>query len=783
MIRNYLKATFRNIARNKLFSAINIFGLAIGMACFILIFLWINDEIHYDKFHRNKEDLYRVVLSDKSSGRESLLARTPPALGPILKKDYPEISRFSRVFLIDGTLSRDNKNYLEDIALVDEDFFKMFSFPVISGSNDQVVSDWHDIVLSEATALKMFGKTDVVGEFITIDNEIEAKITAVIDNKKEFSHLKFDALMSIELLFEFGLPKDMITNFNNPLYTYVQLQDDAVMENLNLKIADIINQADNRLSVRVYLQKLEDLYLESNFIGDYEGLGNIQFIYIFSVIAFFVLLIACINFMNISTAKSSVRSKEIGMRKVAGAKRKQLIFQLIGESILLSFLAHAIAIIFIELLLPLFNNLTSKSLEIDYLNPYFYLFLLGIILFSGLLSGSYPAFYLSSFNPISVLKKDQDTGKKGKAFRRILVVFQFAISGILIISVLLIYLQINYLTGKDLGYNKDNLVYFSLSNIGDDFDSFKKRLSENNKIEGITCSSHILSNVTHYHHMDWEGKSEDSKVRINILFVDADFVNTLQMKVETGRDFSINFASDSSESYIINSEAAKQIGFENPIGKFMSADGQKGKIIGVIKDFHFKSLHSIIEPMCLSIAPRERFYCYIRVKPENMNDVMPFVDDVWSEFNQNIPFEYFHMDVTLQNMYKSESSFGKLSILSTIIALIVACLGLFGLASYIAERRIKEIGIRRALGASTISIVNILTKQMLSWVLLAGLISCPISYFIINKWIQNFAYQITIQWWVFLVGILISLTIALLTIISKAVKVANTNPVNALRYE
>ncbi|MEJ2637420.1 MAG: ABC transporter permease, partial [Calditrichia bacterium] len=554
MFRNYLKIAFRNLWKHKIFSFINITGLAIGMAVCILILLWVRDELNFDKFQENSSQLYRVIQEADYAGHDIRMARTPFPLGPALKNDFPEISDAARVFVNGMQVKVGEKTFEDDeMIFADPSFLKMFSFPLLQGDAATALSNPLSIILSEETAQKYFGTRDALGKTLMVMNKLQVQVTGIIKNTPRNSHLQFDFIVPMNILKEFGFDIDQMpwTNSNNSLYTYVMLQKNAGMHDVDQKISNIMGKHVSTSANRMFLQPFSQIHLHSNFLGDVEGQGDIKYVYIFSIMAVFVLLIACINFMNLTTARSGNRAKEVGMRKVIGASRKDIVKQFFGESVFMSLIALGFAIVLVELLLPVFNHLSNKELAVDYLgNSGMLLGLIGIALLTGLVAGSYPALFLSSFQPVKVLKGSLRSGAKSSLFRKVLVITQFSLSIILIIATTVVYSQINYMSKKNLGFDKEQLVYIHLNRAArEKCEPLKNELLKNPNVVNVTVASHLLTDVTHaFDHVSWEGKNPDENVTMNGISVDYDFIKTLGMQLAAGRDFSEEHTTDATQA-------------------------------------------------------------------------------------------------------------------------------------------------------------------------------------------------------------------------------------------
>jgi len=790
MFRNYLIFAFRNLKRHKIYSFINIFGLAVGMTCAILILLWIQDELSYDRFHKNANDIYRVVEKwQYSSGEMDYNRVTPGPLAPVLKADYPEIIHSTRFYggYEKWQLTYDEKSYLSPGGAADSDFFSIFTFPFVKGNPKTAFSKPHSMVITKDLAKKFFGQDDPLGETIRLENS-SFEVTGIIENIPRNSHLRFDFLIPCEIFS--SLEEDWSSN---NCYTYVSLQKNCSHKELSEKIAGVIQKHSPTSIETLYLQPLNQIHLYA-----LEGGGLITYLYIFSVMAFFILLIACINFMNLSTARSAKRFKEVGIKKVVGSSRLQLIKQFLSESILLSFVAFAFAIVLVELLLPVINRMLGIQLKMHYSSGLF-LSLIGIAIITGIISGSYPAFFLSSFNPVAVLKghlslisfrqrgsrKDSGGVSRSSAFRRILVVTQFSLSIIFIVCAMVVYSQLNFIKKKDLGFTKDHIVHLRMrGEFKQKYETIKNELLKNSNILSVTATDRtpvMWSNSTD--EVNWEGKRADEKIGMGVRMVDYDYLKTFQMEMAQGRFFSEEFPTDATEGFIVNEAAVEAMGMKSPLEKRFSLWDRHGKIIGVIKDFHTESLHEQIEPFVLLIWPDWYGRMSIRFKSDNVSSALGFLETKIKEFVPDYPFEYQFLDEEINNLYKTEQLTGKIIMYITLLAIFISCLGLFGLASFTAEQRTKEIGIRKVLGASVSGILVLLSREFTKWVAIASLIAWPIAYFSMNKWLQNFAYRISIGWWTFMFAGALALVISIVTVSYQSIKAALANPVDSLRYE
>jgi putative ABC transport system permease protein len=778
MFKNYFKIAWRNLWKNKVFSFINIAGLGIGLACSILIMLWVTDELSYDRFHKFSEEMYRVVVYLLyENGEDFPVAVSPGPLGPVMQSSFPEIERITRLNFMQGVFHYGDKMFRENnLAFVDSSFFSMFSFPFVKGNAAKTFREPNSIVLTEKMSKKYFGNEDPVGKIILVKifSQESFKVTGVLADLPTRTHLNF-----IDFFIPFHYAEKnfpwVTTMDNNSVYTYMQLKKSTSAEAMNKKIKNILHTQQKQTDV--YLQPLSAIYLHSSFTADFVASGSIQYVYIFSAVALLVILIACINFMNLSTARYSRRAKEVGIRKVVGALRKNIIYQFLGESIFLSLLAFAVALILIVLVTPAFNGLSGKTISLNALTTLQLLLIFAIVLLTGIIAGTYPAFFLSSFKPVRVFKGTFAQDAKGFSFRRVLVVAQFIISAVLIIGTLIISKQLEFIRNKRLGYDKENIVSIPASN---NYKDFKNELLRHPSIGNVTMANNSLAYVSNSSsEWNWEGKDPDKKILFHELAVDYDFFETFKMKILQGRTFSKDFGTDTLLTYIINEEALRQMKLTSPVGKRLS----DGKIIGVVQDFSFKSVHNKIEPMIIQCKPQWCYLTFIKIKPNHLQDGMADIEKTWKRFNAQNPYEYVFLDQQLNKIYEPEQRTGTIFKWFASLAVFISCLGLFGLISFVAEQRTKEIGIRKVLGASVTNIVNMLGKDFLKLVLIANVIATPLAWWVMHNWLNDFAYRINIEWWVFVVAGLAAITIAIITVGFQAIKAAIANPVKSLRTE
>jgi len=791
MFKSYGKIAFRQILRHKGYSFINISGLATGMTCCILILLWVQDELCYDRFHDNIEELCRIVQEyQNTDGTHYSIALTPEPLGPFLEEEFPEIINATRYRpYYRALIEYENRGFYENgFCFADPAFFKMFTFPFISGDPERALEDPNSVVITESIAAKYFGNEYPVGKTLRMEDQYDFYVSGVIRNIPGNSHIKFDFIGQFDMFLE---------GFNwgggrgwgsHSYYTYIQLQDQSNILDLNAKVFDFLKKFNPETTNKLVLQPVREIYLYSHFTSDLGGDSKDKsvYVYVFSIIALFVLLIACINFMNLTTARSGSRAKEIGMRKVTGAQRSNIIIQFFSESLLITFIALVFSFILVLLLLPVLNTLSAKQLTFDSLiNIRILLGLGGIALITGIIAGSYPALFLSSFKPVKVLKGAMISSSKNSLFRKALVVIQFTLSSILIISTLVVYNQVNFIRNKKLGYNKDYILYFPRNGeLQKRYESFKNELLQSSGIEGVTASLVLPTSTTYATTgIDWEGKKPGDEVKIHHVMVDHDYLKTFNMEITDGRDFSREFASDENEAYILNETAVRQIGLESPVGKRFSLHNSEGTIIGVVKDFHFKSLHKKIEPLVLRISYNWLKHIFVRISAENISETIRSIAKVHDQFNPDYPFEFTFLDEEIDNLYKTERQIGILFRYFTFLSVIISCLGLLGLTSYMVVQRTKEIGIRKVMGASSRGIFILISKEFLLTVGSAIIIAWPVSWFFMNRWLENFAYNINIGIGIFAISGLLIPGIALIAVSSQTLKAARVNPVDSLKYE
>ncbi|HVM88081.1 MAG TPA: ABC transporter permease [Puia sp.] len=789
MLRNYLLVALRNLRKNKVFSFINITGLALGMACSLLIILWVQDEKSIDSFHTNNSRLYHIYERQYYDGKIEAGYFTPGQLGWEIKKKIPEIESAINYDLDDHfTFQVGDKIIKQNGCFASDDFFKMFSFPLLEGKAATVLSDISSLAISKKMADEFFGSPDAaINKTIRFENRKNFKITGVFEDVPQNSSMKFDFVINwYECIDENSWMKEW---GNNGPHTAIMLRADAnpalVANKIRKFLDDYNKEQDKTFHIELGMQKFNEQYLHSDFKnGEITG-GRMEYVKLFSLIAAFIMVIACINFMNLTTARSVKRAKEIGVRKVVGAVRSVLMRQFIGEAILLSFFATIIALGLASLLLPVFNSLTEKQISFPFRNIIFWVELTGLALITGIMSGIYPALFLSSFNPIKVLKGTIKFSSGATLFRKGLVIFQFMLSIMLIIGTIIVSKQVHYIQTANLGFNRDHLVYIPFEgDLTKNYDLFKQRLLNMPGINGVTRMTEVPTSLgSNTGGVDWDGKDPNVKPMFTQASVGYDFVKTMKMQIVMGRDFSKDYGTDS-VGYLLNESAMKKIGYKDPIGKRLTFWGKKGTIVGVIKDFHYQSLRSKIEPLILRLRENEQWgNALVKIEPGKTKQALSELEQLCKELNPKFPFTYQFADEEFNKIYKSEQVIDKLSNYFAFLAIFISCLGLLGLAMFTAEQRTKEIGIRKVLGASIGGLFSLLSKEFLQLVGIAFLLAAPLSWWAMNKWLQDYIYRTDIRWWIFAVAGLLTTVIALGTISFQAVKAAMANPVKSLRTE
>ena len=800
LIWNYLKVAIRRIKREKGYTFVNLAGLAIGMACTILIFLWIQDQRSFDRFHENAEQICRVYYTNEAF--EGSAIYLPGPLTEYLKDTYPEIIDATNYKFWKRKVAAGNKSYLSTGSYVNPTFFEMFTFPFIKGNPQTALNNPSSIVITEDLAAKLFSNDDPLGKTISyyvFAQKIDLEVTGVLQNVPQNSHLQFDFLIPYEIGYDW-----MKTWNNNSGFIYVRLNRNSSYLDVSEKISGVLKVHRPASADILHLQPLEKIHLYSP-----GGTGQILYVYIFSVMALIVLLIACVNFMNLSTARSEKRFKEIGIKKVVGSSRTQLIKQFLTESILTALIANVLALILVQVILPSINAILNTQLALNFTGK-FVLILIAIALLTGIIAGSYPAFYLSAVHPLSIIKgqlsfrnKFKTSNKrkstavtKGSSMRKILVVAQFALSIFFVICVVVIHKQIDFIRNRDLGFDKDHVVVIeSMGELKQRNQIVKDELLKFPEIYGVTFgafSPFDWESAASTIRMNWTGKTTELEFAIGENYVDCDYANTLGLEMLKGRFLSRDFPADALEACVVNKAAVTAMAMEDPIGKKITwnpgTDRENSRtIVGVVRDFNTQSLHAEIKPfVMMPIEPMSQGmsnFTYIKIRSEDISRTIGLIGGKIRELVPNDPFVHYFLDEEMNKLYRVEQLTGKLTGYVSFLAIFISCLGLLALASFSVERRTKEIGIRKVLGSSVSKIIFMLTKDFTKWVILANLFAWPIAYFVLTKWLANFAFRTGIEWWIFLLAGAMAIIIAMIVVSYQTIRAATANPVKALRYE
>ena len=798
MFRNYIKIAIVNLKKHRAYSIINILGLAIGIACCILITTYVSHELSFDKFNEKADRIYRLRVDFKVSGDHLNIPKTSPPMAEYLVRNYPEVLDAVRFRRFDRKPVRYREElYTEDrIFFADNSAFDIFTFSFIKGNPKKALETAYSAVITEDMAKKYFGEEDPMGKILNVDNESDFTVTGVLSNIPNNSHFIFDMLFSFETYVQ-NNKRDMQNWLSLNNYTYLLLQEGYDYKQLEQKFPEMVNKHAGAIlkyvkgELNVFLQPLTSIHLHSNLMQELSGNSNIIYVYIFSIIAVIILAIACINFMNLSTARSAGRAQEVGLRKVLGADRGNIIRQFLSESVFYSFLSLIVAITLVELVLPFFRSISGIELSINYIkNPWIIPGLMGLALFVGIIAGSYPAFFLSAFQPVRVLKGLFKTGASNTRFRSVLVIAQFSISIVLILGTIVVLNQLNYMKNRRLGFHKDQIIVIPISDDStlESLSPLKEELKSYSGILNVAASSHVPGQTTYVNPYIPEGFSLDQMQYMGELHIDHDFIPSMGIEMAAGRNFSAHLQTDMQQSAIINETAAQKFGWENPIGKTIQEISTSQKlsevvVIGVVKDFHIESLHKQIAPLFIRYTTHRYNSLCVLLRTQNIPDTISFLREKMKQVDPLRPFEYAFLDDSFDAQYRAEERLSQIFSYFTVLAIFIACLGLFGLASFTAEQRTKEIGIRKVLGSSISGIVVLLSKEFTKWVLIANVIAWPIAYYSLNKWLEGFAYRTHITFLSFVISAIISLVIALLTVSYQALRAATANPVDSLRYE
>lgn len=788
MIFNFFKIAWRNLLRNKGFSIINISGLAIGMASAILILLWIENEVSHDRFHEKGERIYTLSNRDKFNGQNWAWNTTPKILAPTLKQTYPDIEDFSRVTNTDFLFTYGEKHLNVSGAFVDTGFLNIFSFPLAEGIHGNGLANFNNIIITQKLSKKIFGNEEALGRVIRLDSNENFTVTGVLKDLPNNTNFNFEFIVPWSYLNKLGWNDSSWGN--NSVKSFVLLKPGVSQTAFDAKIKNVTidhTSGDSKATTEVFTQPLEDMYLYSKSDnGKFVG-GRVEMVKLFGIIAAFILLIACINFMNLSTARSEKRAKEVGIRKVVGAPKRMLIAQFLGESVLIALIAGVLAIVIVQLSLDSFNLLVSKQLKINYANPWYWTFALLFIVFTGLIAGSYPAFFLSAFKPVKVLKGTFRAANALVTPRKVLVVLQFTFAITLIICTIIITNQIQHARNRDAGYNKDKVVYVNI--VGDmdkNYELIKNDLLKKGIAVAVTKSmSPITQRYSDGWGLSWEGSNEDDKKTDFIRMAsDADFVKTMGVSLVKGRDIDINNYPTDSTAVLLNETAVSIMRLKNPLGVIIKDNDRDWHVVGVIKDFIYESPYQKIQQLIV-FGPRSWFNAIHFKLSSSLSDskAIQMAEQVFKQYNPEYPFDYKFVDESYEKKFDDQKRTGNLAALFAGLTIFISCLGLFGLATYMAQNRIKEIGVRKVLGASVTNITTLLSKDFLRLVVISLLIASPLAWWTMYQWLKDFEYRIDIQWWVFALAAILAIVIALITVSFQAIKAAIANPIKSLRTE
>jgi putative ABC transport system permease protein len=791
MLYNYIKIAFRTLTRNSVYSFINIIGLSVGIACSILILLWVTNELSYDRFQTNYDQLYKVQMNQALSEGIKTQPQIPFPLKDAVKNKWSQVKYTVLTNWGEGNLlTVDDKGYNKFGISATEDFFKMFTFNMVMGDPNTALIDPTSIVITESTAKTLFGNQDPMNQLIKVDNNKELKVTGVVKDVPEQSAFKFDYVFPFAF-YNATQPwvKFTIDNWkSNSFQMYVQLQPDAKFAEVNQSIKNLIKENNPEAKMELLLHPMSQWRLYSKFENGKAAGGLIDYVRLFSAIAILILVIACINFMNLSTARSESRAREVGIRKSVGSRRKELIAQFLGESIFISFIGFALAICIVELSLPFYNNLVGKKLFIDYANPIWILAAVALVLGTGLIAGSYPAFYLSNFQPAKVLKGKTLSGKNGSSPRKVLVTLQFGFSIFLIVGTFVIYQQIMHVKNREVGYDRENLLLmWTTSDIEANFNTLREELVRTGEVKAV-CKSNspitkVFSHVFSPENVQWKGMDETARIGFVNIGTEYDYTETLGIKMLEGRDFSRDFKSDSS-AIVINKAALDIMGLKAPIGEKVKMWGSESTIIGVMENVVMDDPTKPVEPLIMIFNPTWSSTVAVRMdKTSDFQSSISKIENVFKKFSPAYPFEYRFADAEFDRKFSTMSLISKLAGLFASLAIVITCLGLFGLAAFTAEQRAKEVGIRKVMGASVGNLVLLISKDFSRLVILAFVISAPFAWWALNNFLQQYPYRVEIQWWVLPLAGMLALILALLIVSTQAFKAATSNPIKSLRSE
>ncbi|MBX2842033.1 MAG: ABC transporter permease [Flammeovirgaceae bacterium] len=790
MIRNYLKVALRRLWREKKFAFINISGLSISITCSVLIFIWVEDELKFDKFHKDVDNIHRLMVNMKyPDGSVNTWWGSPQPLEEKLTEDYPEIEETTLVtWGNEQVFSKAEKKLLKEGYFASKGFFNIFDFSLIQGNPDNALKEKYSVVITEKFAISFFGNNwrekKVLGQTILLEDRDLLTITGIAANPPTYSSFRFDFLIPMEYYLEVYPANKEWGNYNNQMF--VKLKENIALEPFNQKIEYVIQNYRNEghhKNAHTFLFPFAKSYLYANFENGVNTGGRIKYVILFSIVSLVILMLACINFVNLATARSIKRAKEVGIRKAIGARKGSLVTQFIGEAFLLTFLAIIVALILSYILLPTFNELTEKQLNINFNTPQHWLILVVILFITSLAAGSYPAFFIASFRPVKVLNGNFQSKFNTGLFRQGLVLFQFALSILMVIGTLVVYQQVDFIMKRNLGLDKENLLMFALEGESNkSYEAIKQELTNHTSITNVSSANQIPLQVgSTVINVDWEGKLEGTEIEFNHLWVDFDFLKTMKMELATGRAFNKAIKQDST-NYILNEAAVNAMGIKDPVGKSFGMWGQEGEIIGIVKDFHSGSIYSSTKPLIIRINQQHN-YMMVRVASNKTKEAIALLENVQKKYASAAPLQYWFLEQNYRQIYKSELVMKDFVNYFAILGILISCLGLFGLTALNLQHRTKEIGIRKILGASISNILFLLSKSFVKLILIAFVIAIPIANYVLTEWLGNFAYKIEVQWWYFVLPGLMVLFIALVAIGGQSLKAITYNPVDSLRDE
>lgn len=788
MLRNYLKIALRNIRRNKVYSFINVVGLTVGIASSVLILLWVANELSYDRFHKNADDIYRIV------GDDSLLGKMATTCGPLaeyMKDNFPSVVNATRYMPYAGSPFRYQNKLLNVTkgAFADPAFFRMFSYHFLRGSPGTALSGISDMVITESTARKFFGDKDPLGKTLLIEGHNPVIVSAEISDPPANSQLQFNYVLGAEVLKGLGLPVDEWSNAM--LYTFIEVKRNTDIHKLDLEVSGIMSKQIPGFNRTLFLQPLTGIHLDTEFAYDFSGLGDSEYVKIFSAAALFLLLIACINYVNLSTARGLKRSREVGVRKVMGAGRLRIFNQFFGESLVIVAVSFVLAIGLVEILLPGFNQISGKTIKMNYLHIAFWGGVATLLIFVSLAAGGYPAMFLSSAKPVDALGSIPVRGQAGTLLRKILVVLQFSLAIILITGTTVVYRQLYFIRNKKLGFDKENILYFpAKGEFLNSYQAMKNELLNQSSISNVTAEDRLLTNATKSTtNVYWEGKDKSTNIDIQYSYVDYNYFRLLKVAFKDGRNFSRRMGTDGT-AFILNQAAVDQMKLKHPIGKRFVLNNIEGTIVGIIKNTNFRSLQHKVSPNVYMVLHEYSTLSFkyngiilVKTRPGRTKDAIAAIDRTWKRVNPDLPFEYHFLDQTIDRQYVDETRTGEIVGYFSLIAVVISCLGLYGLSEFMTETRTKEIGVRKVLGASVPAIMSSLVSDFATLVLIADLVGWAVAYFFVSEWLEEFAYHVNLGPWVFLFSGALALVIAVLTVSTHAMKTATANPIEALRYE